>query len=54
MSNMNVPRVFIPLSTAPYNWFESGIKMWELRRYGRQYTERNIEKNKIVELRCGY
>ena len=51
---MKIPRVFVPLSTIPYNWFKNGNKKWELRRYSRQYTEKNIVKNRLVELRCGY
>src|SRR4051794_11776678 len=47
-------RLFVPLSTDPFRWFESGFKQWELRRYGRQYTERNIVPGRAVELRRGY
>ena len=49
-----IPRVFIPLNTSAYEWFDSGKKKWELRKYGRQYTEKNIYKGRIVELRKGY
>lgn len=51
---MKLPRVFVPLAKEPYNWFAQGSKEWELRRYGRQYTEKNIKKGNLVELRCGY
>ncbi len=51
---MKINRVFIPLSKEPYEWFKCGFKKWELRRYGRQYTEKHIKTGKIVELRCGY
>ena len=47
-------RLFVPLSSEPFRWFESGKKRWELRRYGRQYTERNIIPGRVVELRRGY
>lgn len=47
-------RLFVPLATAPFEWFRSGGKRWELRRYGRQYTERNVVPGREVELRRGY
>ena len=51
---MKVPRLFIPLNTDAYNWFLGGQKKWELRNYGRQFTEKNVFVNKVVELRKGY
>ncbi len=51
---MDVFRLFVPLSSEPYTWFESGKKEWELRRYGRQYTDNNIKVGRLVELRQGY
>jgi hypothetical protein len=47
-------RLFVPLATEPFRWFEGGQKCWELRRYGRQYTERNVRVGRQVELRRGY
>lgn len=47
-------RLFVPLSSQPYDWFASGEKRWELRRYGRQYTERHVYPGRLVELRRGY
>ena len=47
-------RLFVPLASGPFNWFLSGRKLWELRRYGRQYTERNVRVGRFVELRKGY
>ena len=47
-------RLFLPLSSGPYEWFASGRKNWELRRYGRQYTKTHIVPGRIVELRHGY
>jgi ASC-1-like (ASCH) protein len=47
-------RLFVPLSAEPYQWFSSGQKHWELRRYGRQYTERHVWPHRTVELRHGY
>ncbi|RCX19509.1 ASCH domain-containing protein [Anaerobacterium chartisolvens] len=51
---MKIPRLFVPLAKEPYNWFIHDRKEWELRKYGRQYTEKNIQIGKVVELRCGY
>lgn len=48
------PRLFVPLATDPFRWFQSGKKKWELRKYGNQYTENNIYSGRIVELRRGY
>lgn len=47
-------RLFVPLSTEPFTWFKKGQKQWEVRRYGRQYTEKNVYCNRIVEFRKGY
>jgi hypothetical protein len=47
-------RLFVPLSTQPYIWFEMGLKKWELRKYGRQYTEKHVYPGRRVELRRGY
>jgi hypothetical protein len=47
-------RLFVPLSRAPFEWFKSGEKHWELRRYGRQYTEAHLRVGRRVELRHGY
>lgn len=53
-ASVDVDRVFIPLSTEPFNWFSSGKKKWELRRLGGQYTYKNIYAGRVVELRKGY
>jgi ASCH domain len=47
-------RVFVPLADAPFRWFASGRKCWELRRLGRQYTEKHLQLGRRVELRRGY
>jgi hypothetical protein len=47
-------RIFVALSREPYAWFESGEKVWELRKYGRQFTEKHIYPGRRVELRRGY
>jgi hypothetical protein len=47
-------RMFVPLATKPYQWFQGGKKRWELRKYGRQYTKNNVRPGRRVELRRGY
>jgi ASC-1-like (ASCH) protein len=47
-------RVFVPLASAPFWWFASGLKRWELRRRGRQYTQKYLVPGRRVELRRGY
>lgn len=51
---MKIPRLFVPLNSEPYTWFSTGKKNIELRRYGRQYTEKHVYLGRIVELRKGY
>ncbi len=50
----NWARLFVPLASEPYHWFDNGEKLWELRRYGRQYTLDNVCVGRPVELRRGY
>jgi ASC-1-like (ASCH) protein len=47
-------RLFVPLADQPFAWFRSGKKKWELRRLGRQYTQRHVRVGRRVELRRGY
>ncbi len=47
-------RLFVPLASEPFDWFADGSKRWELRRYGRQYTEKHLRVGRRVELRRGY
>jgi len=54
VTNTSTPRLFVPLASEPFRWFADGQKRWELRRYGRQYTERNVWVGRRVELRRGY
>ncbi len=42
------------LSSGPFNWFQSGQKKWELRKFGRQYTPDHVRVGRPVELRRGY
>jgi hypothetical protein len=53
-SEEEIKRLFVPLASTPFEWFRTGLKRWELRRYGRQYTEQNIVPGREVELRRGY
>lgn len=54
MKNREFNRLFVPLSSDPFQWFASGRKRWELRRYGRQYTTDHVILGRTVELRKGY
>lgn len=47
-------RLFVPLSTEPYRWFESGQKTWELRLLRRQFNLVAVRVGRRVELRRGY
>lgn len=47
-------RLFVPLSTEPYRWFEDGSKSWELRRERGAFSEKHLVKGRLVELRRGY
>ena len=51
---MTRDRVFVPLAKGPFRWFASGHKRWELRRRGRQYTQKHLIPGRRVELRRGY
>jgi ASC-1-like (ASCH) protein len=52
--DFNPDRLFVPLSSEPYNWFKNGRKKWELRTYGQGFTEDHVYYNRHVELRKGY
>lgn len=54
MTNLKSDRLFVPLASGPFDWFAAGSKRWELRRYGRQYTDRSVVPGRRVELRRGY
>jgi hypothetical protein len=54
MKSPSTDRLFVPLATTPFEWFRTGQKRWELRRYGRQYTERHVIPGRRIELRKGY
>ena len=47
-------RLFIPLCSDPFNWFETGEKEWELRKKSKQFNPDYIEIGSYVELRRGY
>lgn len=47
-------RLFIPLKTEPYTWFEQKLKKYELRNQKGQYNKNQLIKGRAVELRRGY
>lgn len=47
-------RLFVALASDPFRWFASGEKLWELRRFGRQFNDARIQVGREVELRKGY
>ena len=47
-------RLFVPLNTGPFEDFQHNGKTYELRGYGRQYTEKHVYAGRKVELRKGY
>ena len=47
-------RLFIPLCSDPFTWFETGEKEWELRKQSKRFNPENIEIGSYVELRRGY
>jgi hypothetical protein len=47
-------RLFIPLTSEAFYWFRDHRKTFELRAYGRTWTEKNIYEGREVELRRGY
>jgi hypothetical protein len=47
-------RIFVPLNTEAFDWFESGTKRWELRRVRGQYTLKHIRPGRLIEFRKGY
>jgi len=49
-----VDRLFVPLNKEPFEWFQDGKKLWELRRCENQFSRKFIYKNRLVELRQGY
>lgn len=47
-------RLFVPLNTEPFEDFKHNGKTFELRSYGRQYTEKHVYTGRRVEVRKGY
>ena len=47
-------RLFVPLSSEPFNDFKFHNKLYELRSYGRNFTEEYACNGRKVELRRGY
>lgn len=47
-------RLFVPLNTEPYRWFETGRKDIELRGVDHRFNVDTIWRGRPVELRRGY
>ena len=47
-------RLFVPLAKEPFVDFEVKGKSVEIRKYGRNYTEKTVFPGRRVELRLGY
>lgn len=47
-------RLFVPLASAPFQWFGDGRKLWELRAMRGQFTPKHVREGRRVELRRGY
>lgn len=47
-------RLFVPLAKEPFRWFQSGAKLWEVRRSRGAYSANNVRVGRRVELRRGY
>ena len=47
-------RLFVPLNAEAFRWFASCGKRWELRKFGRQYTDKHLRLGRRVESRRGY
>ncbi len=47
-------RLFIPLYSDPFKWFETGEKEWELRKRSKRFNPNNFAIGSYVELRRGY
>jgi len=46
--------LFVPLNSEAFYWFRDKGKSYELRVYGKKWTEKNIFEARAVELRRGY
>lgn len=46
--------LFVPLNSEAFYWFKDKGKSYELRAYGKKWTEKNIFEGRAVELRRGY
>lgn len=47
-------RLFVPLYTEPFEDFRDYGKQYEIRSYGRNFTEKHVREGRPVELRKGY
>lgn len=46
--------LFVPLSTEPFRWFQSGKKTWEMRRARGAFLPARLTLGRPVTLRRGY
>jgi ASC-1-like (ASCH) protein len=44
----------VSLTPESYRWFAEGAKTWEVRRHGKDFTEREIFPGRKIELRRGH
>jgi len=44
-------RLFVNLTTAPFLEFDEGSKKYEVRAYGKKFTEKTVYTGRTVELR---
>ena len=47
-------RLFVPLRNEPFYWFKEQEKTFELRAYGKKWTEKNVYEGRDVKLSRGY
>lgn len=47
-------RLFVPLKTGPFRWFQLGAKEWELRAVNPNFNPETVYVGRHVELRHGY
>lgn len=47
-------KLFIPLCSDPFKWFQDGTKEWELRKQRASFNKKTINVGQVVELCRGY
>lgn len=46
--------LIVPVSPESFQWFVEGERCWEVRRCGRDFTERDVLPDRPVEIRRGH